>query len=311
MKTLLGGFVVLVTLCWAQARGANPTPRRTASGAARGRALSERPLVDRADVARHGAGNTTRPTGKGIQWHGQGSPDAQVGGHSRGGVCRRALARRDVGRSHQGARRPLRQASQGASGGFLDILRDLAKDLGEWAIYAAIAMLAITLWKRFPFNVWRTLHRLMPIIYLTLAFHALALRPAGVLAGTCRDLVGGTPCRRHFRQHSCPRGQGRSLQTTCRAYRKPRYPLARSHRGRLQAGFRLACTQARSIRLRDLLAGRRRTSLHDCQRATIGSHDHVRDQGARRLHHGSGRETPRGTADRGRRAIWVLRHSSP
>lgn len=62
-------------------------------------------------------------------------------------------------------------------GGFFEILRDLAKDLGEWAIYVVIAMLAITLWKRFPFNAWRTLHRLMPIVYLTLALHAAALMP--------------------------------------------------------------------------------------------------------------------------------------
>ena len=134
-----------------------PHPRAVQPlGAARGRALSERPLVDRADVARHGAGNTTRPTGKGIQWHGQGHRT-----HKWAGILAVAFAAAHwlvemsgdlikalVGRSGRLPKEHL--------GGFLDILRDLAKDLGEWAIYAAIAMLAITLWKRFPFNVWRT-----------------------------------------------------------------------------------------------------------------------------------------------------------
>ncbi len=62
--------------------------------------------------------------------------------------------------------------------GFLEVLRDLAEDMGEWAIYALLVMLAITLWKRFPYRAWRFLHRAMPIIYLTLAFHAALLAPA-------------------------------------------------------------------------------------------------------------------------------------
>ncbi|MQM33586.1 ferric reductase-like transmembrane domain-containing protein [Accumulibacter sp.] len=62
-------------------------------------------------------------------------------------------------------------------GGFLEVLRDLAEDLGEWAIYALLAMLAITLWQRFPYRMWRFLHRAMPLLYLMLAFHALLLAP--------------------------------------------------------------------------------------------------------------------------------------
>lgn len=61
--------------------------------------------------------------------------------------------------------------------GALEGLRDLAEDMGEWAIYAVLAMLAITLWKRFPYRAWRYLHRGMPILYLTLAFHAALLAP--------------------------------------------------------------------------------------------------------------------------------------
>ena len=61
--------------------------------------------------------------------------------------------------------------------GLLEILRDLAKDMGEWAIYALLAMLVITLWKKFPYRAWRFLHRAMPVLYLMLAFHAALLAP--------------------------------------------------------------------------------------------------------------------------------------
>lgn len=91
--------------------------------------------------------------------------------------------------------------------GFLEILRDLGEDMGEWAIYAVLAMLAITLWKKFPYRTWRFLHRAMPVLYLMLAFHAALLAPqdywaqpigallavllaAGVY-GAIRSLLGG------------------------------------------------------------------------------------------------------------------------
>lgn len=91
--------------------------------------------------------------------------------------------------------------------GFLEVLRDLAKDMGEWAIYALLLMLAITLWKRFPYRPWRFLHRAMPFLYLAVAFHAALLvprdywlQPAGALLavliaagvyGAIRSLLGG------------------------------------------------------------------------------------------------------------------------
>lgn len=61
--------------------------------------------------------------------------------------------------------------------GFLEVLRKLAEDMGEWAIYGLLAMLALSLWKRFPYRPWRHLHRLMPVLYLALAFHAAMLAP--------------------------------------------------------------------------------------------------------------------------------------
>ena len=62
-------------------------------------------------------------------------------------------------------------------GGLLEAMRHFGKDLGEWAIYGALLMLAISLWKRFPYQIWRYLHRLMPALYLMLAIHAVFLAP--------------------------------------------------------------------------------------------------------------------------------------
>jgi predicted ferric reductase len=63
--------------------------------------------------------------------------------------------------------------------GLAETLRKLAEDMGEWAIYAALAMLALALWKRVPYRIWRHLHRVMPVLYLMLAFHAALLAPLG------------------------------------------------------------------------------------------------------------------------------------
>jgi predicted ferric reductase len=91
--------------------------------------------------------------------------------------------------------------------GMVETLRHLGKDMGEWAIYLVLAMLVITLWKKFPYRTWRLLHRVMPVLYLMLAFHAAMLapldywrQPAGALLavllavgvyGAIRSLLGG------------------------------------------------------------------------------------------------------------------------
>lgn len=62
---------------------------------------------------------------------------------------------------------------------FAEPVQDLAEDLGEWAFYVLLALLAFTLWKRFSYRLWRPLHRTMPVLYLLLAFHAVVLAPAG------------------------------------------------------------------------------------------------------------------------------------
>ncbi|MBK7563325.1 MAG: ferric reductase-like transmembrane domain-containing protein [Propionivibrio sp.] len=61
--------------------------------------------------------------------------------------------------------------------GLLEVLREFAADLGEPALYIVLAMLVITLWRRFPYHIWRHLHRIMPVLYLMLAFHATMLAP--------------------------------------------------------------------------------------------------------------------------------------
>ena len=61
--------------------------------------------------------------------------------------------------------------------GFLEVIRDLAKDMGEWAFYLLLAMLLITLWKRFPYKTWRIAHQAMPVLYLMLVLHAVMLSP--------------------------------------------------------------------------------------------------------------------------------------
>ena len=49
--------------------------------------------------------------------------------------------------------------------------------MGEWAFYLVLAMLVITLWKRFPYKTWRVVHQAMPVLYLMLALHAAMLAP--------------------------------------------------------------------------------------------------------------------------------------
>lgn len=62
-------------------------------------------------------------------------------------------------------------------GSWQELLRSPAKDMGEWAVYALLAMVLIALWKRFPYRPWRFVHQAMPIIYLMLVFHTLVLAP--------------------------------------------------------------------------------------------------------------------------------------
>ncbi|HNB05997.1 MAG TPA: ferric reductase-like transmembrane domain-containing protein, partial [Thauera aminoaromatica] len=90
-------------------------------------------------------------------------------------------------------------------GGLYEMLRDAGEELGEFAIYLVLAMVVLSLWKRFPYKFWRHLHRAMPVFYLLLAFHAAVLappdywtQPVGVLlalllaAGTVASVIALT-----------------------------------------------------------------------------------------------------------------------
>lgn len=57
--------------------------------------------------------------------------------------------------------------------------RSAAKDVGEWAFYALLVLVVLTLWQRvLPYRPWRKVHRVMPGLYLLLAWHTVALMPA-------------------------------------------------------------------------------------------------------------------------------------
>lgn len=73
---------------------------------------------------------------------------------------------------------------------FFEMMRDAGKDMGEWAIYLLLAMLVLTLWKRFPFRFWRIVHRVMPVLYLMLVVHALFLSPLGYWSQPVGWLLG-------------------------------------------------------------------------------------------------------------------------
>lgn len=82
---------------------------------------------------------------------------------------------------------------------WLNVFRHSAEEMGEWAVWFLAAMLVITLWQRFPYHLWRYLHKLLAVVYLVLAFHAVVLvppdwwvQPAGALVAVCT--LAGVVC---------------------------------------------------------------------------------------------------------------------
>lgn len=61
--------------------------------------------------------------------------------------------------------------------GLLDSLQGGVEDLGEPVLYVLAFLVVITLIRWVPYYYWRYLHRVMPLIYLTLAAHAVLLAP--------------------------------------------------------------------------------------------------------------------------------------
>lgn len=54
-------------------------------------------------------------------------------------------------------------------------LRGAAEGVGEWAFYALIVLIALALLKQFPYRRFFQTHRLLPVVYLVLVFHAVVL----------------------------------------------------------------------------------------------------------------------------------------
>ena len=53
--------------------------------------------------------------------------------------------------------------------------RSLAETLGEWASDAAVVLIFLALWKRFPYHLFARTHKWLAAIYLVLAYHAVIL----------------------------------------------------------------------------------------------------------------------------------------
>lgn len=80
----------------------------------------------------------------------------------------------DVFKALFGKDRSLREAD---FSGLLDSLQGMVEDWGEPALYLLLALVAITLIRWVPYRFWRHVHRILPLVYLTLAAHSLLLAP--------------------------------------------------------------------------------------------------------------------------------------
>ena len=68
-----------------------------------------------------------------------------------------------------------RAASDNSVEALFGTLRGTAESLGEWAFYAAVALIALALIHRFPYRLFYKTHRLLAVAYLVLAFHGVVL----------------------------------------------------------------------------------------------------------------------------------------
>lgn len=58
---------------------------------------------------------------------------------------------------------------------FFSSLRGTAEGIGEWAFYAAVALIALALIRVFPYRWFYKTHRLLAVAYLVLVFHTVVL----------------------------------------------------------------------------------------------------------------------------------------
>ena len=74
-------------------------------------------------------------------------------------------------RPQRGPRAPV----EGVIPQFFQGQRHLAEGVGEWAFYAAVALIALALVRWFPYRAFYKTHRLLAVAYLALAFHTVIL----------------------------------------------------------------------------------------------------------------------------------------
>ncbi len=59
--------------------------------------------------------------------------------------------------------------------GWLRSQRGFAEFVGEWAFYAAVILIVLALWKRFPYHLFAKTHKWIAVAYLILVYHAVVL----------------------------------------------------------------------------------------------------------------------------------------
>jgi predicted ferric reductase len=72
-------------------------------------------------------------------------------------------------------RRPGGDQVYGPIEGWLRSQRGAAEFVGEWAFYAAVVLIALALWKRFPYHLFVRTHKWIAVAYLVLVYHAVVL----------------------------------------------------------------------------------------------------------------------------------------
>ena len=65
---------------------------------------------------------------------------------------------------------------------FLQEQRHLAEQVGEWGFYAAVALIALALVRRFPYRHFYSTHRWLAAVYLVLVWHSVVLLDASAWA---------------------------------------------------------------------------------------------------------------------------------
>jgi predicted ferric reductase len=71
--------------------------------------------------------------------------------------------------------RPPRNTDHSTGFNILRELRHAASEIGEWAFYALAVLIALALWKRFPYKYFLKSHKLMAVVYLLVVFHSVIL----------------------------------------------------------------------------------------------------------------------------------------